>query len=212
MPRTKRDDPTWQSQYMYRPRGGNAAIKSDGYIDLAHDEGLAAVDSLIIQTPSETNGQSAIVRVAVTTRKGTYSAHGSSNPKDAEGKPLVQMAETRALTRALALATNNGLGESEDGHLDEPADPEPKPSTPGRGAEASPQRPQLTPVPAARADDAVAERPATQAQLVTITKLAQQLGEEIPDVSPEMGHDAAEELIRQLNDSWRRQRAAGRRA
>lgn len=210
MPRNKRGDPAWQSQYMYKPRGGNEAIKSDGYIDLGHDEGLASVDSLIIQTPSDANGQSAIVRVAVTTRKGTYSAHGSSNPKDTEGKPLIQMAETRALTRALALATNNGLGEPDDVHLEESTDPEP--STPGRGAEASPQRPQLTPVPAARTDDAAAERPATQAQLVTITKLSQQLGEEIPDLSPEMGHDAAEELIRQLNDSWRRQRAAGRRA
>lgn len=78
-------------------------------LNMAHQQGLSRVDTVLIQFPSEENSYCAIYRAEVETTKGTFSGHGDATPKNTNRlitPHLIRMAETRALGRALRFATN----------------------------------------------------------------------------------------------------------
>jgi hypothetical protein len=83
-----------------------------GLLAKAHDEGLTAIVTELLQRPDEGNGRAAIVRAQVTTRKGTFSGIGDASPQNVRAgivPHLVRMAETRAKARALRDAVNIGI-------------------------------------------------------------------------------------------------------
>jgi len=90
-------------------RQGSTFITYRGLIHLAHQQGLSATATELVQAPDAANGMTAIVTARVTTEKGTFAGMGDANPGNV-GKQIVphvlRMAETRALARALRVATN----------------------------------------------------------------------------------------------------------
>lgn len=87
-------------------------IKYAGLLAKAHEEGLSSISTELVQTPSDGNGFTAIIRAQVTTSKGTFSALGDSNPDNVNPmiRPhMLRMAETRAKARALRDAVNVGM-------------------------------------------------------------------------------------------------------
>jgi len=92
--------------------GDRDFIRFEGLLDLAHRQGLKAVDTKLVQAPTEGNGSMAIVRAKVTTERGTFSGIGDATPGNVNARiapHIVRMAETRAVARALRLACNIGL-------------------------------------------------------------------------------------------------------
>lgn len=81
-----------------------------GLLELAHQDGLKSTDTNIIQFPSPDNQQTTIVKAVVVTEKGTFSGIGDASPASVPNKAIavhsIRMAETRALARALRVATN----------------------------------------------------------------------------------------------------------
>lgn len=83
-----------------------------GLLAKAHDEGLRSIATEIIQTPTATNGEVAIVRAIVETQKGRFTGIGDANPSNVNRRVtahLIRMAETRAKARALRDAVNIGV-------------------------------------------------------------------------------------------------------
>lgn len=118
-------------------RNGKTFVLYAGLLERAHDEGLNAITTTLLQIPGPDNGHVAIVMATVTTSKGTFCGLGDAAP-DNVAKPmvtcLIRMAETRAKARALRDATNIGataleeLGEGSTG-LDEGDAPPAEPAT-----------------------------------------------------------------------------------
>lgn len=81
-----------------------------GLLELAHQDGLKSTDTQIIQFPSPDNQQTTIVKAVVVTEKGSFSGIGDASPASVPNKAIavhsIRMAETRALARALRVATN----------------------------------------------------------------------------------------------------------
>jgi hypothetical protein len=162
-------------------RSGKNFVLYAGLLDEAHEQGLKAINTTLVQVPSDDNGRVAIVQATVTTEKGSFQGLGDAAP-DNVARPmvtcLIRMAETRAKARALRDAVNIGvvaleeLGEDNDDDLTE---------APRQRAVAA-QRPltfveRATPERPAAASPAGDEQRATAAQVRAIYAIARnQLG------------------------------------
>ncbi|MFO0590492.1 MAG: hypothetical protein U0441_23320 [Polyangiaceae bacterium] len=86
-------------------------VRFKGLLALAHDDGLRAVKTKLLQSPEAGNGMTAIVSARVKTRSGTFTGLGDANPDNVDSKiapHVIRMAETRALARAFRTAVNIG--------------------------------------------------------------------------------------------------------
>lgn len=80
------------------------AVPYNEFVDLARDHGLLGIDVQVLQTPSEANGQAAVVRATARTAQGGFDAVGEASPRSAPDswRPfLTTLAELRAKARAL---------------------------------------------------------------------------------------------------------------
>jgi hypothetical protein len=114
-------------------RQGSIFITYRGLIHLAHQQGLSATCTRLVQAPDAANGMTAIVTAQVTTEKGTFAGMGDANPANVPKmiQPhLLRMAETRALARALRVATDAAYTALEELGDDAPAPTAPQASAP----------------------------------------------------------------------------------
>jgi hypothetical protein len=92
---------------------GKDFVLFSGLLELAHQDGLSQTVTDIIQFPNQANGMTTIVKASVTTKKGTFSGIGDASPTSVPNKAIavhsIRMAETRAVARALRVATNVGM-------------------------------------------------------------------------------------------------------
>lgn len=89
--------------------GETDAVSFKGLLALAHDEDLSAIETTLVQIPTEDNRDTAIVQATVRTRRGSFTALGDANPDNvsrAVSPHFLRCAETRAISRALRLAVN----------------------------------------------------------------------------------------------------------
>ena len=149
-------------------RQGRTFALYQGLLDLAHQEGLLGITTVLVQIPSELNQMTAICHATVQTERGTFMGLGDANPGNVNRMMvphLIRLAETRAKARALRDAVNVGVAALEElggGEDDGP----PGGNWPGRAptdvdATAAPRRP--GPDPAG---------PAAQQQLDAIARLS----------------------------------------
>lgn len=114
-----------------------------GLLARAHEEGLKAIATRLVQVPSPDNGMTAIVEATVETSKGTFGGIGDANPDNVNRRVaahLIRMAETRAKARALRDAVNIGMVALEElGGEEEVAEARPAPA-PARPAPRPPLR------------------------------------------------------------------------
>jgi hypothetical protein len=93
-------------------RHGKDYVLYAGLLDVAHQQGLRAIKTQLLQAPAPENGHVAICLAEVTTDKGTFTGIGdadASNVNRMMANALIRMAETRAKARALRDAVNVGL-------------------------------------------------------------------------------------------------------
>lgn len=117
--------------------GGKQYVTFPGLLDHAHNLGLQSVTTELVQIPNAENGEVAIVKATVTMQKDgqdrVWSAYGDTSPRNVNrmvSTALIRMAETRAVARALRMATNIGETAAEElpdmnGHTEEYAGPQP---------------------------------------------------------------------------------------
>jgi len=89
---------------------GKDFVLMAGLLELAHQDGLNFTHTEILQFPNQENGNTTVVRAIVRTGKGEFSGIGDASPASVPNKSIavhsIRMAETRALARALRVATN----------------------------------------------------------------------------------------------------------
>lgn len=117
---------------------GKDFVLMGGLLELAHQDGLNFTHTEILQFPSQENGNTTIVRAIVRTGKGEFSGIGDASPSSVPDKSIavhsIRMAETRAIARALRIATNvsmtafEELGGDIEPSVSEPAPKEKAPS------------------------------------------------------------------------------------
>ncbi len=93
-------------------RHGKDYVLYAGLLDVAHQQGLRAIKTQLLQVPTPENGHVAICLAEVTTEKGTFTGIGDAeagNVNRMMANALIRMAETRAKARALRDAVNVGL-------------------------------------------------------------------------------------------------------
>lgn len=125
-----------------------------GLLARAHEEGLRAIRTELLQVPTESNDQVAIVAATVETDKGTFTGIGDASPSNVNRRiatALIRMAETRAKARALRDAVNIGLVALEElaGDSEELVEP-----SPAHHPDASPNNVRPLPRSGARASEA----------------------------------------------------------
>jgi hypothetical protein len=122
-------DPMEMKREFVINRNGKDYVLYAGLLDLAHQQGLKAIKTQLVQVPSSDNGQVAICLAEVTTEKGTFTGIGDADPGNVSrmmATALIRMAETRAKARALRDAVNVGMAALEelgDGGADAPGGP-----------------------------------------------------------------------------------------
>jgi hypothetical protein len=131
-------------------RNGRSFVLYAGLLDLAHERGLKAITTTLVQVPSDLNGHVAIVHATVETSQGTFTGLGDAAPDNVSRMMvphLIRMAETRAKARALRDAVNVGVTALEElGDVDEPGleaedrDLAPSGRASGNGRTAAPNR------------------------------------------------------------------------
>jgi hypothetical protein len=92
--------------------GTKEVVTYQGLLSKAHDEGLKAVRTSLVQIPSDENSRTAIAKAEVQTEKGSFEALGDASPESVTSfltPHLIRMAETRAKARALRDAVNVGV-------------------------------------------------------------------------------------------------------
>ena len=92
--------------------GTKDVVTYQGLLSKAHDEGLKAVRTSLVQIPSDENSRTAIAKAEVQTEKGCFEALGDASPESVTSfltPHLIRMAETRAKARALRDAVNVGV-------------------------------------------------------------------------------------------------------
>ncbi len=92
--------------------GQKEVVTYQGLLSKAHEEGLRAIKTNLLQTPGPENGHAAIVKAVVETEKGSFEGIGDANPENVGSfivPHLIRMAETRAKARALRDAVNVGV-------------------------------------------------------------------------------------------------------
>jgi hypothetical protein len=90
-------------------RHGKDYVLYAGLLDEAHQQGLKAIRTQLVQAPTAQNGQVAICLAEVVTERGTYTGLGDASPDNvsrAMTNALIRLAETRAKARALRDAIN----------------------------------------------------------------------------------------------------------
>jgi len=93
-------------------RDGKTFVLYAGLLDMAHERGLKAVTTTLVQIPNEMNGNVAICHATVETEQGTFTGLGDASPTNVNrmmSPHLIRMAETRAKARALRDAVNVGV-------------------------------------------------------------------------------------------------------
>src|SRR5919206_3315131 len=93
-------------------RDGKTFVLYAGLLDMAHERGLKAVTTTLVQIPNELNGNVAICHATVETEQGTFTGLGDASPGNVNrmmSPHLIRMAETRAKARALRDAVNVGV-------------------------------------------------------------------------------------------------------
>jgi hypothetical protein len=93
-------------------RNGKDYVLYAGLLDQAHQQGLKAIKTQLLQAPTSENGQIAICLAEVTTERGTFTGIGDADPGNVSRMmvtALIRMAETRAKARALRDAVNVGM-------------------------------------------------------------------------------------------------------
>jgi hypothetical protein len=89
--------------------GDEEVVSYRSLLALAHADGLSSIKTVLLQAPSPDNGETAIVRASVVTKRGSFTGLASANPSNADAlvaTHLVSLAETRAEVRALRKALN----------------------------------------------------------------------------------------------------------
>ncbi len=105
-------------------RQGKQFVLFEGLLDEAHERGLRAIDTELLQVPSDENGRVAVVKATVAMEdERSFDGIGDASPENV-GRTiiphLIRMAETRAKARALRDAINvaatalEELSDSED--------------------------------------------------------------------------------------------------
>ena len=92
--------------------GTKEVVTYQGLLSKAHDEGLKAVRTSLLQIPSDENSRTAIAKAEVETERGRFEAIGDASPESVTSfltPHLIRMAETRAKARALRDAVNVGV-------------------------------------------------------------------------------------------------------
>jgi hypothetical protein len=92
--------------------GTKEVVTYQGLLSKAHDEGLKAIRTQLLQTPSEENFRTAIAKATVETESGSFEGLGDASPESVTAfltPHLIRMAETRAKARALRDAVNVGV-------------------------------------------------------------------------------------------------------
>jgi len=92
--------------------GTKEVVLYQGLLSKAHDEGLKAIRTSLVQVPTDENGRTAIAKAEVETEKGRFEGLGDASPESVTGflvPHLIRMAETRAKARALRDAVNVGV-------------------------------------------------------------------------------------------------------
>lgn len=87
------------------------AVSLKGLLSLAHDEELRTVRTGIVELPSAQNGQRAVIKAFVRTKRGVFSGTGDATPENVNPEVsghTIRVAESRAIARALRLAVNIG--------------------------------------------------------------------------------------------------------
>ena len=132
-------------------RQGKSYALFAGLLDAAHKEGLASIDTELLQVPSAENGEVAICKAVVTMLQATdsstplvgmerkFSGIGDASPENV-GRGIVvhriRMAETRAKARALRDAVNVGVTALEEtGEEDAPRPAQGHTTAPGGSEE-----------------------------------------------------------------------------
>src|SRR5439155_4191594 len=117
------DDAVVKREFVVE-RQGRSFVLYAGLLELAHGQGLRAIRTRLLQTPSEEKGRAAIVHAEVETDRGTFSGIGDASPSNVARAMLtctIRLAETRAKARALRDAVNVGVAALEElGDIDEP--------------------------------------------------------------------------------------------
>lgn len=108
-------------QEFFIERQGKKFCLYAGLLGLAHESGLTAITTELIQIPSDANHRTAICKATVTLRNGDsirlFEGYGDADPKNvapAMQSCLLRMAETRAKSRALRDAVNIGVAAIEE--------------------------------------------------------------------------------------------------
>src|SRR5438876_10230101 len=89
--------------------GTKEVVLYQALLSKAHDEGLKAIRTSLVQIPTEDNARMAIAKAIVETEKGCFEAIGDASPENVTSfltPHLIRMAETRAKARALRDAVN----------------------------------------------------------------------------------------------------------
>ena len=92
--------------------GEKEVVTYAGVLALAHEDGLKAIRTKLVQIPSKENDQTAIVTAVVCTNKGVFAGIGDANPGNVNSRirpHIIRMAETRAKARALKDSQNIGI-------------------------------------------------------------------------------------------------------
>ena len=93
-------------------RQGKDYVLYAGLLDEAHQQGLSAIKTQLLQAPTPQNGHVAICSAEVTTERGTFTGLGDADPGNVNrvmANALIRLAETRAKARALRDAVNVGM-------------------------------------------------------------------------------------------------------
>lgn len=158
--------------------GEKQVVKYEGLLARAHEDGLRSIHTELVQAPSKTNGDAAIVRAVVVTGRGTFEGIGDATPGNVNPRVvghLLRVAETRAKARALRDAVNIGLVALEE--LDE-VEVVDAIATPPRAERPMPHAPANGNAPAEPRDDLM-----TQAQRRLLFRIAAERGVAADDIT-----------------------------
>ncbi|MCX6022663.1 MAG: hypothetical protein NTZ05_13220 [Chloroflexi bacterium] len=147
-------------------RDGKDFVLYAGLLDLAHQQGLSGITTDLVQLPTDTNGNVAVVKATVTTSRGAFTGYGDASPANITAPMrscLLRMAETRAKARALRDAVNVGVAALEE--LGESVE-----DAPAAGTVSAAGNLPARIIPASHPSPAV--QPATAAQLRAVERLA----------------------------------------